>query len=437
MLINSDFSQILLASNLGWEFEFYSKYSVEETAKHISRLLNKQISVETQSHSDFVPSADHYKIEPDMSGGKKLMELVTGALPYQDARIEFIKILNWIAENGHTTEKCGMHINVSFDDYKTSPIFLSHMNVLKFVLEFNEDVIYQVFPNRKGSVYAKSIKYIVPKNKYYFSNIENVNPYNFITPDTKYFGVNFLKLQKNYLEFRYLGGEDYDKRITDLLRIIDHFIISLHNSASDRTFTDKNYRQLSNLLNKYQYKIEAYKSLEKFRQNFPNIDLMIDLRTNDELLKSYWSVLQEKLFVLLNECNIEDGKINYDSDIGKLQIKDCDLRGALNIDEVDLFSCKVKGVLNKCDMFDCEVSDSEIYDCNIFNGCNVTGSKVIDTYVDKSSTLVKCYFDGKKAVMNGTMEGGILRNGLITANSQFDNEVEKIDYSKIKTNSHE
>lgn len=434
MELKSEASNILLLSRMGFEFEFYSKHSVEKTATLISRVLNKKISVEDKAHSDFSPTHNHYKIEPDMSGGKKLMELVTGSIPYQDARIELIKILKWIQGNGSTSDKCGIHINISFDPDKTSSFFLSHMNILKFILDFDEDFIYNIFPDRKGSVYSKSIKYITPKNKFYFDNISNINPHDFILPSEKYFGVNFMKLVKNYLEFRYLGGEGYENRILDILKLIDHFTISLYNSAKSNDFTKENYSELRKILNRYQHKIKAYHSIEKFKEYYPNVGLLVDLDSDDRRINTYWSIIRDKLFILLNECDLKDGIINYDSNTSKLQIKGSDLTQSFKIENIDIIDCKVKGILTNCDIFNCEIEESEVYTCNLFNNTKAIHSKIMDCYTNKTSTLINCYVDGNNSIMNGLMEGGILRKGKITNLSRFDKDVEKIEYEKIKTN---
>ena len=127
-------------------------------------LLGRSISIEDKAHSDFEPTDKEFKIEPDMSGGKGLMELVTGAMPYRNARIMMIKALGWIRQNGYTTERSGIHLNLSFDkDYLEDKNMISKMNTLKFILDFNEKQVYNLFPDRENSVYAKSIKWVMPK----------------------------------------------------------------------------------------------------------------------------------------------------------------------------------------------------------------------------------------------------------------------------------
>ena len=99
---NINNSKILENALIGVEFEFYSNKSIDDTAKELASLLGKKIRVESKAHSDFEVTRDEFKIEPDMSGGEKLMELVTGAQPYHSGRMMIIKVCKWIEENGYT-----------------------------------------------------------------------------------------------------------------------------------------------------------------------------------------------------------------------------------------------------------------------------------------------------------------------------------------------
>ena len=158
---------ILQDSLVGIEFEFYSDKELEDVRSEISTLLSKKIRLEGKAHSDFVPTKDEYKLEPDMSGGKGLIELITAPIPYNIARNTILKVLAWIQENGYTTDKCSIHLNLSFNSKKTGkPNLISKMDSLKFVLGFNETEVYKLFPHREKSVYAKSVKWIMPKIDY-------------------------------------------------------------------------------------------------------------------------------------------------------------------------------------------------------------------------------------------------------------------------------
>jgi hypothetical protein len=86
---NAHRAEVLNASQMGIEFEFYSNLELDETHKSVSEILGRKIKLEDKAHSDFQPSADVFKMEPDMSGGAGLIELVTGPMPYRSARLGY------------------------------------------------------------------------------------------------------------------------------------------------------------------------------------------------------------------------------------------------------------------------------------------------------------------------------------------------------------
>jgi len=430
MLLNEQTLNVLLNSKIGYEFEFYSNYSPEETGEKLSKYLDKKISVFDESHNDFKVTTDHYKIEKDYSGGKKLIELVTAAIPYQEARITLIKVLKWIKENGNTNSRCGLHFNISFND-KLGSSFLVRLNRLKFILDFDEDKIFKDYPDRINSVYAKSIKYVIPVDKLSFETAKNVNQNDFIFPTEKYYGVNFLKLEKNYLEFRYLGGDGYETKTDKLLATQDLFIESLYKAAANPAFSQDDKKKLNKILNKHKNVIEAYTSFDKFKENFPNIGLLVNMDTDDRNIDTFWSKIRERIFELLTEGGLTKGVINYDSDSGKMQVKDADFQNSFKLEGIDIVDCtKVRGIINKCDIFNSSLEGAEVYESNLFDNCKTLNSKLKDCYVNRTSVLVDSYFCGNNGVMNGSMKGGIFREGKITDMSKFDG-TEVVEYEKI------
>ena len=210
----------LSRSKVGFEFEFYMKdLSFYKTLE----LLNKDLSPVKvhgfrQYHSDFTPDSKNFKIEPDLSGGSNMVELVTGPLEYNDAKYYLIKIIKFIQNYGYTNEKSSIHFNISFFDGDKN---LNDLNVLKLILNTDEDEIYRFYPSRKGNIYAKSVKQIIPYKEYDFFNIpiDSVKN-NLMLPDNKYFGINFLNINNNKstqrVEYRYIGGKDYEKNIGNI-----------------------------------------------------------------------------------------------------------------------------------------------------------------------------------------------------------------------------
>ena len=319
---NINNSDILKNALVGVEFEFYSNKDIDTTAKELAGLLGKKIRVEAKAHSDFEVTRDEFKIEPDMSGGEKLMELVTGAQPYYAARMMIIKVCKWIEENGYTNDRSSIHLNLSFDTDKIENKHrISKMNVLKFILDFKESQVFKFFPERKDSAYAKSIKFVLPKSDTYFYDGLNITPSNFIYPDSKYYGINFEKRHKNYLEFRYLGGEDWEKKTSKILQMLDLFITQLWNSTGGVQFNNLNSIELRKILAKNERIIKARKDWKTINTGWnQDVKLTVDLNDNEKIIDLHWPNIRERVLRLFTHGELTKGHINYDADNGTIQV---------------------------------------------------------------------------------------------------------------------
>tara|TARA_B110001469_G_scaffold30870_1_gene31378 strand:- start:1242 stop:2537 length:1296 start_codon:yes stop_codon:yes gene_type:complete len=425
-------SKILKNALVGVEFEFYSNLPIEETAKKIGSLLDKKIQVETKAHSDFEPTADHFKIEPDMSGGIKLMELVTGPMPYYNARLLIINVSKWIEENGYTNDRTSIHLNLSFDKNKIeNKNRISKMNVLKFILDFKEDQVFKFFPEREGSAYAKSVKFILPNKDTYFFDGNTINQQNFTYPDSKYYGINFDKRHKNYLEFRYIGGKDWEKKTTTVLHMLDQFLVQLWNSTESTQFNSLNALELKKILAKNQRIISARKDWRSIEKNWKNIQFTVDLQKHPEILDLHWSNIKEQVMRLFTHGDITKGHINYDTDTSKVQIDGGELSYCVEISGYDFVSSKIKGELKHCDFFRCTLDGSDISDCNFYDNCEIISSKVKNSYVHQSCELNDVYIYGTTGIMKGKMTGGIFREGKYDKKTAKFNGTEKILYTEV------
>ena len=188
-------SDVLKTAIIGFEFEFFIKeLSFYKTLELLNNCL-KPVEVHgfRQYHPNFKPTADKFCLTPDLSGGSNMIEIITGPLPYFEAKYYLVKILKFIQEYGYTNEKASVHFNISFEDKE-----LKDLNILKLIINTDEDEIYKIFPNRKNNVYAKSIKKVIPYKEYDFNNIPiDVVKNNLRLPNDKYYGINFLHIDND------------------------------------------------------------------------------------------------------------------------------------------------------------------------------------------------------------------------------------------------
>lgn len=419
-------------SKVGFEFEFYSDSDLTKTKDALTRTLGKKIRIEDKAHSDFKPSADVFKMEPDNSGGTGMIELVTGPLPYAEAKVLMAKVLKWIKANGSTNSRSSIHVNLAFDTEKMGAKFdMAKLDIGKFVLSFDEDLVYETFPNRKDSVYAKSIKFVMPLNGMTQRSPGKLDWKNYQFVNEKYYGVNFTKIPKGYIEFRYLGGEGYESKYPQILKMMDHFIVSLYAALDQPAYNEKEEKELDRLLQAHSGVIKAYRSYDDFIKLYPDIKLMVDLKTATQLIKLYYPQMRERIFNLLTKAEMQEGLINYDSDQGKMQVKGAKLDKCFMIQGFDMVECELQGNIIECDLFDCEIKNSSLIKCNLFGHSTVAGCKVENSYTSRNVVVDDCYVFGQNGVFSGQMKGGIFRQGRATKHAKFDG-TEVIEIEKIK-----
>jgi hypothetical protein len=421
----------LSSSVIGFEFEFYTNMLKGRAAESLSKLLNKTVKVSDKYHSNLSVDSKTFKLEPDYSGGSKMVEFITGPLPYQEAIPILIKTLNWIDENGWTNDRCAFQFSISFDKFRRDvKDRIENLDKLKFILGLDEGMIYSKFGNRQKNVYAKSIKRVVPRNR--FSIVENlttIDPKMFRVPEDKYYGVNFTKIDKGYLEFRYLGNRDYQKRIKDIREIVDYVVLYLYDLLSHRIsgYDQNDLKKLQSMMNEYTKVVRSFSNPDFFFRNFPDFHIFVDLKGWDENIKTYWPVIREKVFEIIVEGNVKSGYFNYDTTTGRSQLKDARSREALGLNDLDLISCDVKnGILKNCNIYSSKVKKSSLENCYIVSDCELESSKLKDTLVDFTNSLKDCFIDCEGKNINCKIEGGVIRAGNIGENAEVSEETMKV-----------
>ena len=128
---------------------------------------------------------------------------------------------------------------------------------------------------------------------------------------------------------------------------------------------------------------------------------------------------------------MEEGEVNYDSNIGKIQIRGAKLNPCYHIEDVDLVDCEISGNVVRCDIVRCNITNSDIQNSNIFGDTELIDCKIKDSYVGKHASLEKCYVFGKIGIFGGHFKSGIFREGKITQTCNIEKEVEVIEYKKI------
>lgn len=411
---------------VGIEFEFYMKdLSFYKTLE----LLNQELEPVKvwgfrQYHTDFTPDDKNFKIEPDLSGGSSMVELITGPLSYYDAKYYLIKIIKFIQTYGYTNEKSSIHFNLSFKDNNKN---LNDLNILKLILTNNEEEIYRIFPSRKDNVYAKTIKKIIPYKEYDFFNISiNVVKNNLKLPNDKYYGINFLHInnpkETQRLEFRYIGGKDYEKNIGNLIYFMDRFIINTYDCI-DTDFSKDDIDKLEEYLEQNISFFKNFSKYDNFIVDFPSIQLQIDQQGDYDIVSAYYPNIHIDLYNLIDSINdLKECIINYVTSTQTIEVVDAKIKSTSTISSVDLINCSCEGIFNDCYFVGSEIRNSQVSKSKLQQS-TVINSKILNCNVE-SSDLTNCYFvDG---YLNGNMFGGVYRSGKLGPYATLDSDVKVV-----------
>jgi len=419
-------SSKLKNARIGFEFEFYMKdLSYYKTME----LLNQELTPVKvwgfrQYHSDFTPDEKNFKIEPDLSGGSNMVELVTGPLSYYDAKYYLIKIVKFIQTYGYTNEKSSIHFNLSFNDNEKN---LNDLNILKLILTTDEDEIYRIFPSRKDNVYAKSVKKMIPYKEYDFFNIPiSVVKNNLRTPNDKYYGINFLNINNDKdtqrLELRYIGGKDYEKNIGNLIYFMDRFIINVYDSI-DTDFTSEDVNKLEEYLEEHISLFKNFSKYDNFIVDFPTIQLQIDQVGSYDLISAYYPNIYTKLYNVIDATDgLKECIINYVTLTQTVEVVDARIKTTSTLRGYDLINCETEGIFEDCFFIGSEITNSQMSKCKLQQS-SAQNSKVLNCRVEMSD-LTNCYF--MEGYLNGDMFGGVYRSGKLGPYATMDSEVKVV-----------
>jgi hypothetical protein len=432
----------LKACRVGFEFEFFTNFSRQETARLLSEELQPKVvmgkgkvfDAKSKLNGSSKPTSNLFRLIPDFSGGSKMKELVTGPIPYQESRIILRKVLRWIEDNGWTTEKCGLHINISFDEfYIKLACKLSHLDKLKFILSYDEGMIFKAFPNRENNIYARGIKQIFPVNRFMtFDEVKGISKDLYLTPNTKYYSVNFDKIKNNYLEFRSIGGEGYEKKVDDILNILEYNAITLFDCLNSPSYNEDNLHTLNKILSEHKKTAGAFNSPEMFMLKFPKIKLFVDLKGDMEIIKQYFHLLRDKIFDIIIFGGVDAALINYDSDIARVQVKGAKFHDSFLIRNLDLVNCNASGILEDCNLWNCKISKAHLENCSLEVANSVSDSKITKTNMGSRTVIDNCYIENGSKSIDGKITNSIIRTGQISNTAKIDENTEIIKLKKVR-----
>ena len=281
------------------------------------------------------------------------------------------------------------------------------------ILEIDEDLVYKYFPNRKNNFYSKSIKKLIPFKGYnYSTDAVNLTLNNFSLPDdTKYYGVNLKEAFNGRLEFRYIGGKDYQHKTREIIELMDYFISLSWNSITE-DLSEENIDNLRKYLDENINIFKNFARLENFVAEFPTIQLEVDKNDSYLIIKSQYGQIQEKLYdIIRNIYDLNSCIINYDTNENKVEIVDATFETIFTLKNINIIDSNVVGgEYIKVDMNNVDVKNAHLSGCKLSN-VDLFNCKLENCDTDETCELKECYFSG--GLMNSNFVSGVMRGGVV------------------------
>lgn len=405
--------QILAKAKLSFEVTFLSKRKFNDI---VEGLTNPTIGMLFNEHD--AGGLNICSLTKLMDGRYKLE---TPFYDYTKSRVFLSSFLTYIANNEKTDDRCFLKTRVCFNDQNDN---LYKLNICKFILNFDEEKSYSLFPNRKKAIGGRSIEHIYPLSM--DMQIDSLfGQYNeYANIDTRDYGVCFNELKDNVLVFQYIGGKGFENKLGEIEQLVDYYIINTYTSLVSPEFTQYDMDELKKRSEKYKQTLESFSSYKDFKKRFSKINVLVDLYDIDGQENVWWNQLKERLYeIVLNVfgCSNEKATINYDTDEGMYQLKDVELETFSMVNNVDIIDSKMCGNFNSCNFYNTTLSNSTIDYSALLNESVVECSILRNTYVSEDVKCNDCTMWGDSTAC-GHFENCTLGDGVkYTDNAKFKN----------------
>ena len=399
---------VLKSAILGFEVEFKSRKNIDNVASSISDSLGEDIDV--QPINKYKNGFEKIALREKWGRTGVHYEVVTKPLEYDKAVDILEDILNWISDqtSAQTDKSTGLHINISFDDRNIRFSF----DPLKFALEFDENKIFQELDNsRFKSFYSRSIfdQLLIDPNIDMSDDKGNIiDKIRLSLGETR--ALNTDKLNDEYLEFKYIGGENYHTDVDKVKEFVEEIVLAVAHSDKHK-FDQSDRKKLLDRISDDIEKAKAFKNYESFKENYPNVELTVDLSSRTQKLKTHFQRIKERLRKVLPYPGRSIMDVNYDSDLNKIQIKNAYLMDVMNCENVDFFDSTLRGVFSNCYFKGCEIRNSRIYDGSVIGG-SLSDTKLTDSNIMKYTDISRCMLQRSESYSSPNKRSLVLNSDL-------------------------
>lgn len=416
-------------SLIGFEIKGNFKDNEDVLIEKMKELLNRNVTFTNLNYKLLEPTDTSASISKK---SESVYLIKTPLYSYFEALYLMPKILEYL-KTLKTYKGSYFYIKIGFNE---DTVNLHQLNILKFIFEYNEDFILKSLSDITKKTIIDKITVIKP------SSLENcgesirkqVEGYKFLGEEDDNFGISFTSLKSGYVTFKYAQGINYREKWEDILKCMNHTIITLYNTSKNFEFDESEIAKIEKLQASFQDYATAFGCYEMFDAKYKSLKLTVDLNNDKSVINMLFPSIKEQLFTIVVYNELKDVTVNYDSDVSKLQIKDADIKNCYNLHHIDIVNCDItESCIKDCDLYDSNIKDSSIYRCNLFGYADCEDVYFDDCFVSRNIKLKNCDVHGQLGKMAGTMIGGTLKDTtVIISLADIHDNVEKDNINEIE-----
>ena len=415
-------------SKLGFEFCGVFKDEEEVLINKLKEILNRDITFSNVKYKLLEPSENSAVLIQD---GKSYI-VKTPMYGYFEAIYLLPRILDYLGElkefkNSYFYVKIGFN-----EDY----LDLSRLNLMKFILTFNEKFVLSKLSDITKDGTIEKISNIKPHTIDGCSELvqKQIDELKFINDEDDIYGISFSDINLGYIKFKYARDINYRKQWEDIIKCINHTIVTLSNATLYNELDDNELKEVDKMNKEFNDFATAFGCYEMFEEKYKSIKLTVDLSNDKSIIDMIFPSIKEKLFNIVICNEIKSATINYDTDVSRMQLKDVELKRCYHLSGVDIVDGEIENCcLTECDLYDTKIKNSKIIKSNLFGYANCADSKFKDCFVSRNIQLKDCDVYGELGKMAGIMKGGTIKNTTILVDmAEIDDNVEKDNVNEMK-----
>ena len=413
-------------SQIGFEFKGLFKDDENVLITKLGDVLNRDVTFSNIKYKLLEPT-DHQAVL--IQDGKYCI-IKTPQYSYFEALFilpKIIELMKGLKDNKNSYLYFRVGFNKDFCD-------LNQLNVMKFVLEFNEDFILKHLADLTLDGSFEKLTDIKPLTLDSCMDTIKKRMDGLKYEDDDIYGIDFSTLKLGYIVFKYAEEINYRDKWEDLLKCMNHTIITLYNSSSVYDFTDEEKTKIEELDEKYKELSKTFGCYELFKEKYKGIKLTKDLNTDSMDIDIIFPSIKDKLFDIVVKNGIKEAQINYDSDVSRLQLKSIEVKKCYHISGVDIVDSELTNcTIRDCDIYDTKIEKSSVVKCNLFGYADCKDSKFTDCFISRNIKLKDCRVTGALGKMGGVMKGGSLKDTtIITSMADIADDVDKNNVNEIQ-----